>query len=231
MTRRAYLPELPEAGQPAMLDGGHLVRVLRLGVGDRVELFDGAGRVQRARVAALRGSRVEVVAEEAPRVQPEAPGPTLVLGMPRRPALERALRMATELGAERVVVFRADRSQAAFRSGQRWERLLVAACTQCGRARLPELEAATSLGAALEGLDPGVVLVPGAAAAYPRPAPTLIVGPEGGLTEAEVRACLEAGHAPTGLGRWVLRVDTAVAAALARHGPGAWPVSWSSRRA
>jgi 16S rRNA (uracil1498-N3)-methyltransferase len=130
------------------------------------------------------------------------------------------LRMATELGVWRIQPFEAARSVVRGERVARWERIVEAAAAQCGRADLPEVRAACSLAEALRALPPDGerrVLVPGAAG-LPPPAPpcVLLVGPEGGLDPREVEAALAEGFQAEGIGSTVLRVDTAVAAALAR---------------
>jgi len=127
--------------------------------------------------------------------------------------------MATELGATEIHAFPAQRSVATGLHPERWEKILVGAAGQSGRATPPALLAHASLQEALAGLPnlPRLVLVPGADPIVPPGrSVVLLLGPEGGLTLEEIELAQLAGFQPAGLGPWILRADTAAAAALAR---------------
>lgn len=221
-------------GSVATLEGSaaeHVRRVLRLRAGDPVTLFNGDGHDYPGRVLALRGSdvQVEVVGREHARA--ESPLTlTLVQGIARGERMDFVMQKATELGVARIVpvetarsVVRLERDSAA-RKLQHWRGVAIAACEQCGRARLPAVEPPEPLAAWLARapahgtrrllLDPaaGTSLV---AAAGGASAIELLVGPEGGLDEAERRAAAAAGYLPCALGPRVLRSETAALAALA----------------
>ena len=99
----------------------------------------------------------------------------------------------------------------------------ASAAAQSGRDTLPDIAAPAALEAAMAALPEGVVRavgVPGASSVAPVAGPAaLLLGPEGGLTGAEVELALAAGFTPVGLGPLVLRADTAAAAGLARLMP------------
>jgi 16S rRNA (uracil1498-N3)-methyltransferase len=124
----------------------HLSRVLRLGHGDTVEVFDGRGRMAVARVVDpdTRAATVEVVGD-AP-AQPEAPVPLVVCAaLLKGDAMDAVVRDATVLGATRIVPMSTARTNVpasrigAGRLEQRWTRVAVAAAKQCGRARVPDI--------------------------------------------------------------------------------------------
>ena len=159
---------------------------------------------------------------EVPRQQADPPPLVLVQGLPKKPAWERILRMATELGVTEIHGFVAERSVATGLHMERWQKILVGAAGQCGRSTPPVLVAHDNLEAALAAIPEGLVrriLVPGAGMGTPTgAAAVLLVGPEGGWGQEELDLARNAGFVPTGLGDWTLRADTAVAAALAVYG-------------
>lgn len=221
------------------------VQVLRLQPGDTVSLFDGVDRQVRARIERIE-RRAAVVRVEA--VEPALPEPAvqawLAIVVPANDRMDAVVEKATELGvaglqplwSQRSVV-RLDPGRAAQRR-EHWQAVAVAASEQCGRCRVPEVRAASSLADWLrEGPLPPhrVLLSPGAAepaaaalrrfvrAATDHPAEAMpaapgvvaLSGPEGGLTEAERQTALDRGFVEVSLGPRVLRADTAPLAWLA----------------
>ena len=197
----------------------HLLVVCRHQRGAALLLFDGNGREARAVLSEVDGTVAVVVLEEGPREARAAHELALVLGIPKGPALELALRMAVEVGVTQIYPVLADRSVRRSDRSDRWSRVLVAACQQCGRADHPRLAPLQTLGPALHAtttFTTRVVAVPGAHQSSPAsPEAALAVGPEGGFTDAELRQFDEHGWQPMGLGPWTLRTDTAVAVGLA----------------
>lgn len=220
MSRRFRVAELQAEAGGLALDGAashHLLRVLRARPGHRVELFDGAGRRATATLVEVVDGRAWLDVE--PSREAVRPPRLLIQGLPRKPAWERVLRMATELGVTEVRGVGTARSVVEEPRAERWERLVEAAAAQCGRADLPAVTWVPSLTEALQDLPPGRrgVLVPGAATAGGATCTSLLLGPEGGLTDAEVATARDLGFQALGLGDLTLRADTAAAAALARY--------------
>ncbi len=220
--RRFEVERLANIGASQQLSAAashHLVRVLRLSQGDMVQLFDGSGSQVHARIESIEGDNVlvEVVSEPVRRAPQTACH--LVLGLPKKAALDTSLRMATELGVTHIHPFFAKRSVPSKGNESRWKRIVSSAAQQCGRADMPGVSPPAKLTDVLGQLPDGLqgrVLVPGAPRLAPSEGPiALVIGPEGGLTPDEVRICEQHGFTPMGLGEWVLRVDTAVAAGLA----------------
>ncbi len=220
--RRVPVDQLPDAGSATALDGPtthRLTHVLRLGVGARVVLFDGQGREVDAELtgapAGLRATPVSAVRQARPDHELH-----LLFGVPKGAALDNLLRMAVECGATHLHPLVTRRTVPKGDHPERWGRITAAASAQCGRADVPHLSPLRTLREALDVLPPGLerwVGVPGAApASSPSGAGAFCVGPEGGLTADELAALLDHGFQPVGLGRWVLRVDTAVVVGLAR---------------
>ncbi len=202
----------------------HACRVLRLAEGAEVTLFNGAGGEYRATLGNPQRGLAQVGAHE--NVERESPlDLTLVQSIVATEKLDLIVEKAAELGAARVLLLPAERSVVRL-ADERLARRLAhlngvarAACEQCGRNRVPEVQAVRSFAEAA-ALAPAnatrLVLAPAAVAqSFARPgAFVAAVGPEGGFTPAELAAAQAAGFAPTGFGPRVLRAETAGLAVL-----------------
>jgi 16S rRNA (uracil1498-N3)-methyltransferase len=206
----------------------HLVSVLRVRPGQPLVLFDGAGRDYGAEV--LTATRGSVAVEVGPAGDPEPPLPLRVhlgLGISKGERMDFALQKAVELGVARISPLFTERSvvrldgERLLRRGEHWQGVVVAACEQSGRRRLPELAPAGSLADWLgeEHACPVLLHHEGRMALTSIPPPegalTLLVGPEGGLAEAERGHAQRAGFTAVRLGPRILRTETAPLAALA----------------
>lgn len=216
--------ELPESA------AGHLVRVLRLREGDACVLFNGDGFDHDARLvrADKRGASAEIVASRA--VDLESPlSITLVQGIARGEKMDWILQKATELGVSAFVPVSSDRSEVkldAERAAKRhahWRSVVVSACEQSWRTRVPDVAPPQSLAAALAGLpahaarwllDPEAVSGIATMAA-PSAGVVLAIGPEGGWSPNDRAALIAAGFGGLRLGPRILRTETAGMAAIA----------------
>jgi 16S rRNA (uracil1498-N3)-methyltransferase len=226
MSRRFPCASLPGFGERVHLPpdtSHHVLRVVQVPRGECVTLFSPDGLEASAALVDVEDGRAVFEMLEAPRQQANPPPLVLVQGLPKKPAWERILRMATELGVTEIHGLVAERSVATGLHMERWQKILVGAAGQCGRSSPPLLSTHENLEKALSALPDGLsrrILVPGAGTG---PGTTegavVLVGPEGGWTPEELDLAGNAGFVPTGLGDWTLRADTAVAAALAVYGP------------
>jgi len=207
----------------------HVARVLRLRAGAPLVLFDGSGGDFRAEIVAVDGDRVRVSVGERSAGLRESPlGITLVQAVSRGERMDWTLQKATELGVKRIQpvlsarsVVRLDDQQAAKKL-RHWQAIVAGACEQCGRSVLPEVRAPLDLARFLaESTREGqrLVLSPNGPASLAGLASTaarveLLIGPEGGLDDAEIDAAARAGFAPVRLGPRVLRTETAGIVAL-----------------
>ena len=208
----------------------HALRVLRLAVGDRIVLFTGAGGEFAATL--VRADKREAVAhiDAFDPVERESDFPvTLVQGIAANDAMDHAVRRAVELGAaaiQPVLTTRSARVPDGERGEKRlahWRQIVIAACEQCGRNRVPAVHDVVTLERWLAGRDAGVtglVLSPTAdvaIASTPRPPQALemLIGPEGGFTPDEVALVERRGMVAVRLGPRVLRAETAALASLA----------------
>ena len=225
--------ELPlRTGAEVLLPEGvaaHLLRVLRLRLGDECVLFNGDGHDYRARITALGKREATAAVMDAAPVENESPlRITLLQGIARGEKMDWILQKATELGIARIVPVTSERSEVkldAQRADKRlahWRGIVVAACEQSGRARLPEVAAPQALAAAAVLRDgPGFLLDPFAEASLtslpgdPPLACTIAIGPEGGWSPRDRSQLVEAGFAGLRLGPRVLRTETAGIAAIA----------------
>ncbi|HEU0202829.1 MAG TPA: 16S rRNA (uracil(1498)-N(3))-methyltransferase [Burkholderiaceae bacterium] len=206
----------------------HAARVLRLEDGAAIRLFNGRGGEYAARLQLRHGFDAGAYVESFDAIERESPlAITLIQAMTSAEKLDWVVEKATELGVARVIVSGMTRSIARL-SGERlarklahWRDVAIAACCQCGRNRLPRIEAAAALGDALAlagaaGLK--LVLDLDAHGHWPHaingPA-VLVVGPEGGLTDEEVARARQCGFTDVQLGPRTLRTETAGLAAIA----------------
>jgi 16S rRNA (uracil1498-N3)-methyltransferase len=209
----------------------HMARVLRLAAGDPVTLFNGDGWDYAARVVAVLSSRVEVEVQERRLARPESPlALTLVQGIARAERMDLIVQKATELGVAAIQPVVAARSvvrldaKTTERKLAHWRGIVIAACEQCGRARLPELAAplplaewlARSVPTAVRRLQLAVDAKESLSTAAAGAAVIeLLIGPEGGLDKDERMSATQAGYGTCSIGPRVLRTETAALAALA----------------
>jgi 16S rRNA (uracil1498-N3)-methyltransferase len=216
----------------------HLAKVLRARSGDELILFNGDGREFAGAIESVRGSRVSASVGDGRQVDRESPlAITLVQCVPRGDRMDFIVQKATELGVARIVpvlsqrsVVRLDKAQAESKATH-WRAVAVSACEQCGRNRLPTIEAAQPLlnylGESSPGTGPRLVLEPESATHARTTAQNLggapdvaivdaeiAIGPEGGFASDELEAFRVAGFSQIGLGPRILRAETAAIAAV-----------------
>lgn len=233
--RRLPLPSLQPGTRALPARSAHyLVKVLRAREGDSIEVFDPhTGATAAARVMTI-GTAV-MIAIESVRVEPSAPPLVLIQGYPKGDKLGDIIRDATELGATLIVPAICERSVArpdAAKADARAERLstiAAEAARQCGRARAPEIAAPMSLEDALhlarEHATHRFVLWEKATVAMgaellkvdTADGAAFAIGPEGGLTDAEVAMADALGFASRSLGSTTLRTETAATAILGAY--------------
>ncbi len=242
MTPRLYLPCALQAGLELPLDrelAHYVQRVLRLRSGDALQVFDGAGARHAARLAG--GARGQCLVQVGEALAATAESPlklSLAQCISTGEKMDWTIEKAVELGAAEIVPLQSARSVVrldearARRRAQHWERLLVAACMQCGRDLLPVLQPIRLLDDWLDALPPAppddppghtlrIVLAPGAARSLGGlelsavTAITVLVGPESGLSEDELARACAVGFLPVSLGPRILRTETAGLVALA----------------
>lgn len=208
----------------------HLVRVLRLGLGDPVTLFNGDGFDYTAKISSLSKKAAEAQVLTQCRVDNESDlHLTLAQGIARGEKMDLILQKATELGVIRIAPVITERTEVRLdneRAAKRmlhWRGVVVAACEQSGRARVPEVMEPQALANFASDPTPGLrfILDPLAekgiadAGIEPGQRVTLLIGPEGGLSERDRLVLRAAGYQGLRLGPRILRTETAGLAALA----------------
>ena len=211
----------------------HALRVLRLGVGDSLTLFNGEGGEYACRISSAQRDRGRVeVLSWLPVERESCLSLTLIQALQSGEKMDMTVQKAVELGVAAIIPVASRRSvlrlegERAQKRLAHWQAIVAAACEQCGRNRLPPVAAIDKLERWLSvPAAPPVMrlmLSPDAACHFddlPPPAAAtrveILIGAEGGLAVEEVEQAQAAGFMPLRLGPRVLRTETAGLAALA----------------
>jgi 16S rRNA (uracil1498-N3)-methyltransferase len=229
---RVYVDEDLAIGQRLTVEGSagnHIVRVLRSRVGDELTIFNGRGGEYGASIEEIRRDIVQVSVREHRQEERESAFElTLAQGISRGERMDWVVQKATELGVTRIVPLFTERSvvhldeKQAAKKVQHWRGIAVSACEQSGRNVVPEITVPVTLYGLLErpfGTGISLLLSPTAEqrivdiAGSPKGA-TVLIGPEGGLAQAEQAAALRSGFTAVRMGPRVLRTETAAVCAL-----------------
>ena len=228
---RFYCPELDISNDVITLPDAahrHAVQVLRLKQGAQIRLFDGHGLEYDAileqaskRDSSVRlGDKIAVDNESSLDI-------TLLQGISRGERMDYALQKAVELGVTRIVPVLTERCNVQLSGGRadkrlaHWQGVMISACEQSGRSVLPELTDVMPLEQALQinagccrlVLDP--VAETGILSLTRQDNMVLLIGPEGGLSEQEIRQAITTGFQAIKFGPRILRTETATVAVLA----------------
>ena len=222
---------LVEAAELALPLAGayHVSRVLRLRPGAPLRIFDGTGSEFHAEILRVAGEIVTIRVGAHSTGSSESPlRITLVQGVSRSERMDWTLQKATELGVSAIApvltsrsVVRLDDKQAEKKQAH-WRGIVIGACEQCGRSRVPLVSTPAPLRSYFTNVKKeGMRLVlspvaPGSLAGQSSlPSKVdLLIGPEGGLDDEELTAAQKAGFMPVRLGPRVLRTETAAVVAL-----------------
>lgn len=208
----------------------HLVRVLRLGEGDACVLFNGDGHDYHARLQTVSKRGAEVMIEQRTAVARESRLRVhLAQAIARGEKMDWILQKCTELGVAGITPVFTERTEVRL-DGERgdkrmahWRGVLASACEQSGRACLPHLEEPQSLAAYAANtacehrllLDPEAARTLDQLALQPDSAVTVVIGPEGGLSERDLATLESAGFIGVRIGPRILRTETAGMAVIA----------------
>lgn len=236
-----YVDHLPEAGAEAVVDGDeghHAATVRRIRTGEHLDLSDSVGAVAHCVVTDVAKGLLTARVLERHAVAPPVPIVTVVQAIPKADRGELAVELATEAGADAVVAWQAARCVARWESPakvdkglRRWGAVARSASRQSRRPTIPpvtgvvttaelarRVESEVAAGASVLALHESAT---GPLTAMPLTdarAVTLIVGPEGGISDEELAALTAAGAVAVRLGPTVLRTSTAAAVALGALG-------------
>jgi len=207
----------------------HALRVLRLGEGDAVELFDGVGQTAQATLVGRAGGRAVCRLQSTAAAPPPRPHLTVAVALPKGPRAEDLANQLAQLGVDTLVPLACDFGVVKVKPNklERLGRAALAAAKQCGRAHLMRIAPPLSVDAAAAQaaaatharlLHPDAAAWPPAALAADLAAAEdvwLLVGPEGGFSDGELAAARRHGVPHWRLGPHVLRIETAATAAAA----------------
>lgn len=203
----------------------HIKNVLRMQAGDEVIVFDGSGYDYICRMTAV-GAQVEaqVLQKQLNKTEPDIKL-TLYQAYPKSAKMEEIVQKSIELGAARIVPFIAHRCVKRPEDSSRLRRVALAAVKQCGRSMLPSVEDVLRFDDALKLMkahDKLIVCweeerVTSLKEALADDAKNIgvVIGPEGGLEESEVKRMREAGGVSVTLGPRIMRTETAGIAVMA----------------
>jgi len=205
----------------------HIRRVLRLKVGDRLHLFDGSTNEYEGIIVEESPSSVVIKVEDVLYPPKESPLEiTLAQSLLKGEKMEYVIQKATELGIKKIIPFFSSRSvplldkSKKLRRYHRWEKIAIEACKQCGRIAVPKVEPLQNYSDMLRmassealrlilwekegrGLKEVLLGSKGMTKIF------FMVGPEGGMSDAEVGEAEKAGFIPITLGKRILRSETA----------------------
>ncbi len=230
---RVFTDQPLQPGEPIELEADaarHIALVLRLQPGMQVIMFNGDGRDYRSEILRCGKPRLalRILAAGAAEAEP-AIRFTLYQGVAKRERMDWLVQKAVELGVHRIIPLFCSRTVVRLQGNQlvrrheHWERVVISACEQSGRRRIPTLEQPRALSGQLARMPEdslNLVLSPGGETGLGGlPPPTtevgLLVGPEGGFDSEELTQIIAAGFRPIRLGPRILRTETASLAALA----------------
>ena len=235
MHRVLVSPHAVRGGEITVTDSGelhHLLDVLRVGVGDRLECFDGQGQSYAGRIIQAERQALTLAIDERREESPPRLAITLAQALIKPELFEWVIQKSTELGVTQILPMLTSRTKvrlprdAGIGRMTRWRRIAEAAAAQCGRASVPSIAQPRAFEEVLEVADSRYSLLPtlveqGDAlenlAGRLRQAGEVIVfiGPEGDFSPEEVALAKRHGAHPVTLGRATLRSETAAIATLA----------------
>jgi 16S rRNA (uracil1498-N3)-methyltransferase len=210
----------------------HCAQVLRLSAGDGITVFDGCGRSAKATIRQV--SKHAVSIELSEETSDPAPRPliTLAQAVPKGKTMEWIIEKAVELGVSRIVplvtrhtVVKYDADEA-VKKAQKWQKVALEACKQCGQNRMPQVEVPVdgraflsqpgNGGRIIASLAPGALPLKEVIGEFSAAEEiTILIGPEGDFSLEEAQLALDAGYRPATLGPLVLRSETAAMFAIA----------------
>ncbi len=209
-------------------DVKHMRDVLRMARGDTFVACDSTGTEYSCELEAfLDGNAIgHVLAQRAGETEPLVPV-TLLQGIPKGDKMELIIQKNIELGVNRIIPVMMERSVVRFKDDkdkdkktERWNRIAMEAAKQCGRLKIPQVLRPMGLKEALRQLEPGdLKIVPYENEQELRlkallqgsriTSVSFLIGPEGGIAEAELELLKEADFTSVSLGKRILRTETA----------------------
>jgi len=206
----------------------HISRVLRLRTGHPLILFNGRGGEYDAEISRIDKRSVEVLISQHREGDNESPlHITLVQGISRGQKMDFILQKAVELGVNRIVPVMTEHGNVHLdkerqqKKIEHWNSIIISACEQCGRNKIPELSTPLAFDQWLS-IDSGVtrlIMHPERGKNLSKVSKatgdiTLLVGPEGGFSDNEIKKACGADYQIINIGPRILRTETAALAAI-----------------
>lgn len=226
-----YCPGLSQGADLTTVDGEeahHILAARRLAVGDAIWIFDGRGTVGQATIIATGGRphTLRVHVHEREFIPLARPHVELACALPKGDRQAVLLDMATQLGITgfRPLLCEHSIARPSPQAARRWQRICIEACKQSRRPHVPAIRAPSTPAQAAALVDSECTIWVADATGTPLPARSpphsmqqllLMIGPEGGFTDAEITSIADSGGKVLSLGVGVLRVETAAIALLA----------------
>lgn len=224
MTRRYYVPDLPDAGGAVALpdtEAQHASRVMRASVGDSLVLFDGRGHESIAVIEQIDKRSCTVSSKPLRHVDRELSTVLhMAIAMPKPDRAKEMVERLTELGVTRVTPIVCERTQRSPSVSliEKLRRGVIESSKQCGRNVLMRIDAPIALEAFLDSdvADRRLVAHPDGGLhlsdSGSQVDTVVLIGPEGGFTDEEIELARASDYQPVGLGARIYRIETAACA-------------------
>lgn len=214
-----YIDPATSGESPIRLDGAeahHALHVVRVRPGDEVTCFDGLGTQITGRIASVERASLLIEPEQVT----DAPEPSIQLTLAqawlhREKAIEELIKRGTEIGVTRFSFFRGEHSERPPKHSDKWTRWAIESCKQCGRSRLPAFAVLDDFAAVLDASAGHAIIASQHRSpvpmheAVPAKSATLLVGPEGDFSDAELDAAEASGATLVSLGDATFRSEVA----------------------
>ncbi len=217
-------------------DAAHITRVLRMELNDEILLFDGSGYEYLAKLIQIdpKECRAQILDKTYSKQEPQI-SVTIFQGIPKSGKMESIIQKSVELGVSAIVPTALDRCVAKLEQGKkeaeklkRWNKVALEAAKQCGRGKIPEVLPAMTLKQAIAEMKKmDLALMPYEVLGHQGESSLktalqekdfhtvgILIGPEGGFSDAEAEIAKDAGLTLVGLGRRILRTETVAASML-----------------
>lgn len=234
---RFYCPELSSDQKIILIrdpqEIHHAKNVLRLKKGGAVRIFNGQGLEAQGVIRSLSKDSVEIETSSFLTAKPSHPVITIACAIPKRSKFETIIEKCTELGADEIIPLKTSRTEikesinGAIRQNARYQEVAINACKQCGRSFLPKIHTTVNFFDALDQISANDLALIGHIREKLKKLPDLkkedlrtknrilvFVGPEGDFDENEISTAIQRGCVPITLGPNILKVETAVFAAI-----------------
>lgn len=210
----------------------HCSRVMRKREGDWIEGFDGEGGWARGPITSVNRNSIDVAVEESGKSQALSPQIEIAVGIPKGKTFDLIVQKAVELGVSEIHPILSKQGMIRIPPSQfpkkkeKWERIALEACKQCGQNFLPKISSPENLTTYLSRSDHVSIKLVGALLPETKPMKTilskiaepdsviLLVGPEGDFSPNEYEEIQSKDFLPVGLGGFTLRVETAILAMI-----------------